>query len=150
MPRKFSSVRSVAFGLFLLSACLLIIFLAIILPWFTGNVHTITELIIRILFALILPFYSLWIWLGTSYITDGEMLTARSGPMVFKIPIRNITAIRLNQKTIGALWKPTTSWNSIQIEYDKSDSVFISPSDQEGFIAELLTINRDIEIKQNW
>jgi hypothetical protein len=67
--------------------------------------------------------------------------------MIFKIPIDQISVIKLNQKTIGGLWKPTTSWNSIQIEYNKFDSVFISPVDQEEFIAELLRINPKIQVK---
>ena len=54
-----------------------------------------------------------------------------------------------SQKTFGSLWKPTLSWNSIKVEYNKSDSVVISPEKQDEFISELLKINPGIEIKQD-
>ncbi len=149
MSKKFTSVKSLSFGIFLLSASLLIIFLAIVLPLYSGDIHSTAELTTRILFALIIPVFALWIWIDTNYIIEEKVLTAKSGPMVFKIRISDISVIRLNQKTIGALWRPALSWKSIQIEYNKSDSVFISPSEQERFIAELLLINRDIEIRQD-
>jgi hypothetical protein len=149
MALKYPSVKSTSFGIFLIFVSLLIIFLAIILPWYTGNIHSIYEFLISILFASIIPSFALWIWLGTYYIIDNEVLITRSGPMIFKIPVGQISVIRLNQKTIGGLWKPTTSWNSIQIEYNKFDSVFISPVNQEEFITELLKINPRIGLKQN-
>lgn len=144
---KFKCVKSVSFGIFLFFFSLLILFLAIALPWYSGDIHSSTDLIPRILFASIIPLLGLWIWFGTYYVIDNEVLITRSGPMIFKIPIDLISVIRLNQKTIGGLWKPTTSWNSIQIEYNKFDSVFISPVDQEEFIAELLRINPKIQVK---
>ena len=145
---KFSCVKSVSFGIFLLFFSLLILFLALVLQWYSGNIHTSSDLIARILFVSIIPFFSLWIWFGTYYVIDNEILIARSGPIKFKIPVGQITVIRLNQKTIVGLWKPTTSWNSIQVEYNKFDSVFISPLNQGEFIKELLKINPGIAIKQ--
>jgi len=145
---KFRCVKSVSFGIFLFFFSLLIPFLAIALPWYSGNMHTSSDLITRILFASIIPLFSLWIWFGTYYVIENEMLIARSGPIIFKIPVGQISVIRLNQKTIVGLWKPTTSWNSIQVEYNKFDSVFISPVNQEEFIAELLKINPGIGLKQ--
>jgi hypothetical protein len=145
---KFACVKSVSFGIFLISVSLLMIFLAIIIPWYAGNFHSFYGFFVSILFASIIPSLALWIWFGTYYVIGNDILIARSGPMIFKIPVSQISVVRLNQKTIGGLWKPTTSWISIQIEYNKFDSVFISPVNQAEFIAELLKFNPAIVVKQ--
>ena len=87
-------------------------------------------------------------WFGTYYIIEKEILTARSGPQVFKILVSQISVVRLNQQTFGALWKPTLSWNSIKVEYNKFETVNISPENQDEFITELLKINPGIEVKK--
>lgn len=148
MSKRFSCVKSPSFGIFLISVSLLIPILAIALPWYTGDIHSNVDLIARTFFAFILPLLSLWIWFGTYYVIDNEILITQSGPMIFKIPVSQISVIRLNQKTIGGLWKPTTSWNSIQIEYNKFDSVYISPVKEDEFISELRRINPGIVVKQ--
>jgi hypothetical protein len=148
MALKFTCVKSFSFGIFLVAVSLVILLLAIALPWLSRDIHSFTVSIVRVLSVLIMPLLGLWIWFGTYYVIENEMLVARSGPMIFKIPVSKISVIRLNQKTIGGIWKPTTSWNSIQIEYNKFDSVFISPVNQEEFITELLKINPGICLKQ--
>ena len=147
MTKKFNSVKSLSVGIMLLSLSLLMIFLALVLPWYKGNIHTFLELAVQILFSLIIPGYSLWMWFGTNYVIADELLTARSGPMVFKVPINQITVIRLNQNAFGGLWKLSTSWKSVLIEYNKTESVFISPVNQDEFFAVLMKINPSIEIK---
>jgi hypothetical protein len=148
MSKKFRSVKAVTFGLFLLCISLLILFLAAGYPWISGNIHSMSDLVSRIFMGMVIPSFSLWMWFGTSYTIEKDILTARCGPQVFKIHVSLISVVRLNQKTIGALWKPTLSWNSMQVEYNKSDSVFISPEKQDEFIAELLKINPGIEIRK--
>jgi hypothetical protein len=148
MSKKFTSVKALTFGLFLICINLAILFLAVGYPWISGNIHSMSDLLARIFMGMVLPSFSLWIWFGTSYTLDKDILTAKSGPQVFKIPVSLISVVRLNQKIIGGLWKPTLSWNSIQIEYNKFDSVFISPEKQDVFIEELLKINPGIEIRK--
>lgn len=149
MYKKFTCVKAVTFGLLLLSASMLMLFLAVVYPWISGNIHSLADLISRIFLGMILPVFSLWMWFGTFYTIEKDILIARSGPQVFKIPVGQISTVRLNQKTFGSLWKPTLSWNSIKVEYNKSDSVVISPEKQDEFISELLKINPGIEIKQD-
>ena len=147
MYKKFTCAKAVTFGLLLLCVSMLVLFLAVGYPWISGNIHSMADLISRIFLGIIVPAFSLWLWFGTFYTIEQDNLTARSGPQVFKIPVSQITHIRLNQKTIGGLWKPTLSWNSIKLEYKGFDSINISPERQDEFLSELMKINPDIEIK---
>jgi len=147
MYKKFTSVKALTFGLLLCFVSTLILFMAVGYPLISGNIHSMADLISRLLLGMIVPAFSLWRWFGTFYKIEKDILSARSAQEVYEIPVSQISAIRLNQKTIGALWKPTLSWNSIQVEYNKSDSVNISPAKQDEFIAELLKINPGIEIR---
>lgn len=147
MTKKFHSAKSFSVGIMLLSLSLLMIILALVLPWYKGNIHTFSELATLILFSLIIPVYSLWMWFGTNYVIADKLLIARSGPMLFKVPINQIKVIRLNQNAFGKLWKLSTSWRTMLIEYNKTESIFISPVGQDEFIADLMKINPDIEIK---
>jgi hypothetical protein len=85
--------------------------------------------------------------LGTHYSINENILKLRWGPFFWNINILEIVFIRLNQKTIGGFWKPTLSWNSIEIRYKRSKSVFISPNPEEEFISDLRSTNQNIEIK---
>jgi hypothetical protein len=64
------------------------------------------------------------------------------------MPISEILLIRLNQKTIGGAWKPTLSWDCIEIKNKKSGSVFITPDNLNDFIGHLKRLNERIEIKE--
>lgn len=149
MDTKYAVRKSSSFGYVLLFCCIVIGFVAIGLPFLTRDSLNANGLLISIIFALIPVGLFIWIWINTYYIIDNEILIAKSGPIVWKVPIKEISMVRLNQKTIGGTWKPTLSWNCIEIKYKKYRSIFITPERQDDFISRLKQVNSQIEIKEN-
>jgi membrane protein YdbS with pleckstrin-like domain len=78
-------------------------------------------------------------FLTTYYQIDGRVLKIKSGFLFNKTiaidSIREITA------TKNPLSSPATSLDRLEIKYNKSDSIIISPKDKAGFINELKKIN---------
>ncbi len=89
--------------------------------------------------------FIVWCVLATYYTIQNGVLVAKSGPIVFRIKIASITKIE-NHKgiLIPVMWKLGLSHNGIIITYDKFNDIYISPKNQEKFIAELLKINPNI------
>lgn len=148
MNTKFAVKKSNSFGYFLLVSCLLIAFVTIGLPLLSDDSPIIAGLIVSIIITSIIVGLFLWIWIDTNYIIADELLIAKSGPMIWKVPIKEISTIRLNQKTIGGFWKPTLSWDCIEIKYKKYRSIFITPKKQDDLIGRLKQLNEHIEIKE--
>ncbi len=148
MEAKYTCKKSTSFGLLLLITCVFIGFVAIGLPLFMNGAMSISVLLASVIFTVVVYGFFLWVWFGTIYIIGHDVLIAQSGPMKWKVPIKDILFIRLNQKTIGGTWKPTLSWDCIEIRYKKYRAIFISPEKQESFINQLKTINDQIEIKR--
>jgi hypothetical protein len=148
MTKKYSCERGLSFGVFLLAGSLILLGVAYGLPLLLHETTSIKIYIIKSLIVIPLPGVFLWGWLDTYYLIDNETLIAKCGPFIWRVAIRKITIIRLNQKTIGGTLKPTLSWNSIEIRYNYR-SIYITPQKQDSFISELKIINDKIEIKQN-
>lgn len=127
MDIHFAVRKSNSIGYFLWISSIVIGFVGIGLPLLIVDSISISELIISISIDTIVVGLFLWIWYDTNYTIDNDLLIAKSGPMVWKIPINEISYIRLNQKTFGGTWKPTLSWNCIEIKYKKYRSIYISP-----------------------
>lgn len=149
MDTKFAVKKSCSFGYFLLIISIVIGVVAIGLPVLTKDSQSASELLISIIITAMSVGLFLWIWIDTYYIIDNETLIAKSGPMIWKVPIKEISFIRLNQKTIGGIWKPTLSWDCIEIKYKKYRSISITPVKQDDFIGQLKQLNVNIEIKKN-
>jgi hypothetical protein len=66
--------------------------------------------------------------------------------VIWKTKIK-IQSIRKIYKTRNPLSSPAMSLDRIAIVYNKFDEVLISPKEREEFIAELLKINPNIEVK---
>lgn len=148
MYTKFAVRKSNSFGCFLWISSIVIAFVAIGLPLLTVESTSISEWIISISITIVVGGLFLWIWYDTNYIIDNDLLIAKSGPMVWKIPINEISLIRLNQKTFGGTWKPTLAWNCIEIKYKKYRSIYISPERQNVFVSQLMELNKTIVIKE--
>jgi len=147
MDTKFTVKKSNSFGYFLLISAIVIGFVAIGLPLISGDSFNIAGLVVGLIITVLISGLFLWIWLDTYYTIDNEILIAKSGPLIWRVPIREISYVRLNQKTIGGTWKPTLSWNCIEIRYKKYRSIFITPEKQDEFLGQLEQINDKIEIK---
>jgi hypothetical protein len=148
MTQRYSSKKGRSFGFFLIISCLILIGSAYILPLLTSEKYTFKVFIIGSLFVIPVISLLLWCWYSTYYMIDNETLIARCGPFIWRISIQEITVIRLNQKTIGGTYKPSLSWESIEIQYKMFRSIYITPEKLDNFLSELKKINDKIEIKQ--
>jgi hypothetical protein len=148
MVKKYSCKRGRLFGIVLLTGCLVIIGFAYGLPFLSDEIYSFKEFIITTVFVIPVPGLFLWCWLGTYYLIDNETLIARCGPFIRRVLINDITLIRLNQRTISGIWKPTLSFESIEVQYKTDRSIYITPQNQDDFLSELKNTNDKIKIMQ--
>lgn len=147
MEYRYRSKKSPSFGYLLLISCIVVIFITIGWPIIKYETISNSNLLLGILIVTPMIALFLWLWLATYYFIKDEILIARSGPLKWRVPIKEITLIRLNQKTIGGTWKLTLSWNCMEIKYKKYGAIFISPENEETFLNKLLQINSSIQIR---
>ena len=147
MTQRYSCKKGRSFGIFLLISSLIIIGAAYGLPILTSEKYSFKELIITSFFVIPVIGMFLWCWNDTYYLIDKETLIAKCGPFIWRVSIQEITLIRLNQKTIGGSFKPTLSWNSIEIQYKMYRSIYVTPDKLDEFLSHLQNINGKIEIK---
>jgi len=116
-------------------------------PFFTPNAIS-GIMLFPILIILAIAILLLWILLDTRYVIDHSYLYYYSGPIRGKIDIFNINTIE-PQKTIfvGAILKPALGSKGFILRYNTNDAIYISPRDKEKFVAVLLDLNPQIEIK---
>lgn len=87
-----------------------------------------------------------YIFLATKYTIHGHILNVRCGVFYNKnFDIHQITHV---VETNNPMSSPATSLDRLEVKWGKFSSVLISPSDKEGFIRDLLTINENIEVKR--
>jgi hypothetical protein len=145
MVHKYLCKKDISFGILLMTAVLLIIGLAYLTVLY-GTDSFVVKVIISLIIVSVVGLF-LWLWFGTYYVIYQEKLIAKSGPFKWRVSIHEINYVRLHQKTIGGTWKPTLSWNSIEIRDKESKSIFISPDRQTEFISDLINMNNHIIIK---
>lgn len=143
---SFKGKRSNSFGFILLLSSVFVLFITILPLLFDGSISN-TVVIISGFTGIAIALLFLWFWMATYYFIKNEILFARFGPFVWKIPVEQISFIRLNQETFGGTWKLTLAWKSMEIRYQKNKSIFISPEDEKLFLESLLKINGAIKIK---
>ncbi|MBV8617826.1 MAG: PH domain-containing protein [Curvibacter sp.] len=69
--------------------------------------------------------------LGTHYTLDEDTLLIRSGPMRWRIAIRDIRAVT---PTRSAASSPALSLDRLRIDHGPGRCVLISPADRQGFL----------------
>lgn len=80
----------------------------------------------------------------TYYQVDESVLKIRSGFLYNKsLPISSISKI---EETFNPLSAPAISLDRLEVVYNGSDSVLISPKDKNGFITHLLKLNPSIAL----
>lgn len=100
-----------------------------------------------VIVAIILAAFFLYIFISTRYIICENKLEVKAGIFYYKcIEISSIKKITTVTDFFGA---PATSIKRIQILFNETNSVAISPADKKGFIQALININPAIEIKQS-
>lgn len=75
----------------------------------------------------------LWLVRSTAYTFDGDVLTVRSGPFVWRVPLRDIRRVT---PTRNPLSSPALSLDRLRIDYG-TRSLLISPEDGDRFLEEL-------------
>ena len=86
----------------------------------------------------------LWVWFGTFYTLEDEVLKFRVGPIKGEVWIEGIDKIIKDSKE--SLNGGGLSFDRMSIIYDKSKQVTISPENKEELIKELLVKNPDIKV----
>lgn len=72
-----------------------------------------------------------WVLIGTYYTVDRGTIIVRAGPMRWKIPIDEITAV---EATRSPLSSPALSLDRLRIRYGQRRRIMISPADKAGFL----------------
>ncbi|GAA4383326.1 PH domain-containing protein [Hymenobacter koreensis] len=84
-----------------------------------------------------------YIVLGTRYtLTDG-VLNIASGPFSWRVPVDSISRV---QPTNNPLSSPAPSLDRLAINYNKYDTIMVSPRDKAAFVAALQQLNPTIQL----
>ena len=86
--------------------------------------------------GLFLPLVSI---LSTRYVIKDQQLVVRSGLFRWRIPIDQISSITPTSDPIAS---PALSLDRLRITYGQAKSLLISPSDKEGFLAQIASLRR--------
>ncbi len=91
--------------------------------------------------------FFLWLWLDTYYIIKDGQLFYKCAFINGSVPISSMHEIAHHNKgVVMATIKPGLSTKGLIIKYNRWDDLFISPENEEQFIAELQKINPDIKV----
>lgn len=96
-----------------------------------------------IVISLMFIFFLGWIWFGTTYVIQDDLLQIRTGPIKKYIEINNISNIR---RTKNPFASAALAMERIEINYEPYETIQISPLNVEKFIAILQEIHPDIRI----
>lgn len=89
--------------------------------------------------------YFCLIFFTMRYVIDDEYLLIRTKFFPSqKVALQDIRKIEESNSILAA---PAFSFDRLEILYNKYDSILVSPEDKEQFIADLLNVNPDIEVK---
>ena len=124
-----------------------IVIIGATIPALVNDVDSVFYIVIGInLLTLILL---LSIALKTEYKIDKNFLHYQSGPFFGKILISTITKIQHhNGIFVPTVCKPALSQVGLIITYNKFDTIYISPLEEEEFLQLMITLNPTIEIHQ--
>lgn len=100
------------------------------------------SIVVYVISALTISFI-LWMWFGTSYRIEGDVLKVKTGPVRSTV---NIADIRKLTATRTLLSGPALSLDRIEILHKNYDIMIVSPMDKTEFVQLLLTKNSYIEV----
>jgi hypothetical protein len=112
--------------------------LARIMPLFRRGDFLVFLFLIPLLFVI-------WIWFRTRYEIRDGFLHYQSGPLFGKIDIQKIKKLEVG-KTLRVGYRPALAPNGIIIHYQYFNEIYFSPTNQTGFIRELLNLNSNIQV----
>jgi Bacterial PH domain len=83
---------------------------------------------------LLITVVVVWVTLATYYEFRGEALVAHSGPFSWRIPLKDISAVRESNSVRSG---PALSMDRLEITYRNGRVLLVSPEDKPGFLAAL-------------
>ena len=122
----------------------LTLFSIIIIKILNKTVLTIDDIVGLIIIGLT-TILLIWIFYGTFYKIEKNILKYYSGPIRGCIDINKIRTI-YKGKTKWVGMKPATATKGLIIKYDKFNDIYISPKSNDDFIKKLLEINNKIKV----
>lgn len=84
----------------------------------------------------------LWILCATHYTLSDGMLSVRSGPFRWHIPVAKITSIT---PTSNAASSPALSLDRLNIRYGDHRSIMVSPREKDAFLRDINTLRGSAE-----
>lgn len=98
-------------------------------------------------FVILIPviIFIVHMFMTTYYTIENGKLTIKCG-FLFNKTI-NIQTIKKITETNNPISSPATSLDRLEIVYGKFDSVIISPKKKEEFIADIKSLNPNVEVK---
>lgn len=89
----------------------------------------------------------LWLWFGTSYKIEEELLKIKSGPFRSTVNIGDIKRVNATKTLLAG---PALSVDRIEILHRNYDTAIVSPKARTEFVRTLLTKNECIEIDKSF
>jgi predicted ABC-type exoprotein transport system permease subunit len=114
-------------------SCIIILFVAGLTPLFQEGAGIVGGTLI-LLFCFVIAGFIAWLWIETYYILNEDVLFVRMGPITKSIPVSSITKVKSTKSWIASA---ATSSQRILIHYGRYDEIYISPLNEELFVAEL-------------
>jgi len=139
---KFTSRKDRLFSGVFGSVCLLM--LVVVVLAFVDNLSLIGLLVVMVTSVLVIGLM-LWIFLGTYYEINKDILNYRSGPLRGSITISEINNV-IRGKTLWVGIKPATARKGLIINYERFNEIYISPEREALFLKMLQEQNPSIKI----
>ncbi|WP_405097096.1 PH domain-containing protein [Oceanobacillus sp. FSL H7-0719] len=99
--------------------------------------------IIWILIGVITIGFLIWVWFGTGYRIENEVIKIQNGPFKWKVSIQDINSI---SKRKSILATPALSVERLVLHYGRYGEMQLSPKAKSEFIELLLTKNPQIKL----
>lgn len=93
-------------------------------------------------FPLVVFAITIYMFLFTAYIIEGEQLKIKLGFITYETI--NINQIKEVSKGKGIDSSPASSFDRIEIKYGMFNKILLSPKDKYGFVNDLIQINSEI------
>ncbi|PZN13402.1 MAG: hypothetical protein DIU69_00530 [Bacillota bacterium] len=73
-----------------------------------------------------------WLWFGTGYRITAAELHVKAGPFRWRVPLSSIRRVRPTNSPLSA---PALSLRRLEIALEHGQSILVSPTNRESFIA---------------